>query len=185
MSFLFRPGQQLISVGAPPSHMESFPGFNTDSDNEVQDDDFLPDPRWNYEANMPQEVYEDILYQDAETTRDKEPDIPLPPKTKQLSIDLQSFRFEKLAIPLMATFNKLLHHPGPQFHLLPLQDRLAFISLIISSSILPPLEYFAQLTLIDLTSIYCLLIDSFQAELISFNILTDNAVHLSWMLRAR
>jgi hypothetical protein len=65
-----------------------------------------------------------------------------------------------------------------------LPDRLAFISMIISASILPYLEYFAQFTLAGLTSIYCLLIDSFKDELIAFNI-PDNEVHLSWMLRAR
>ena len=185
MSYLFRPGQQLIPVGNPPAHMDSLPGYNTDSDNEVRDDDCITDPRWNSAANMPQDVVDDILYQDAETTRDIEPEIPLPPETKRISIDLQSLRLEKLAIPLIATCNKLCPHPGPQFNLLPLSDRSAFISMIISASILPPLEYLAQFTLIDLTSMYCLLIDSFHDELISFNINSDNPVHLSWMLRAR
>ena len=75
-------------VGNPRSYMESPPGVNTDSDNETQDDDCIPDSRWNSKANIPQDVVEDILYQDAEMTRDIEPDIPLPPETKGLSIDL-------------------------------------------------------------------------------------------------
>jgi hypothetical protein len=86
---------------------------------------------------------------------------------------------------MIAACNNICLHPGPQFDQLPLSDRSAFLSMIISAPLLPPLEYFAQFTLIDLTSMYCLLIDSFKAELIAFNINADNPVHLSWMLRAR
>jgi len=177
MSFLFCSGQQWIRIRNPPAHTDSLPGYNTDSDNEVRDDDCIPDPRWNSAANMPQDVVDVILYEDAEMTRDQE--------TKRISVNLQSLRLKKLAIPLIAAFNELCPHPGPQFHLIPFSDRSDFLSLIISASILPPLEYFAQFTLSDLTSIYCLLIDSFRAELFSFNILPDNGVHLSLMLRAR
>ena len=93
MSFMFRPGLQLISVDETSSHLERLPGYNTDSDNDGPDKDFISNPHWNYEANMPHEVYEDILYQDAEMTRDQEPSIPLPPETKRISIDFQSLRF--------------------------------------------------------------------------------------------
>jgi len=57
--------------------------------------------------------------------------------------------------------------------------------MITSVLILPPLEYFVQFFLSDLTSIYCTLIDYFKAELIFFNILPENEVHFNWMLRAR
>ena len=90
MSFHYRPGQQLIRIRNPPVHMESLPGYNTDSDNEVHDDDCIPDSRWNFTAHMPQEVVDAILNEDAETTRDQEPEIPLPPETKRISIVFQS-----------------------------------------------------------------------------------------------
>ena len=92
---------------------------------------------------------------------------------------------QKSAILLIAAFNKVCPNRGSQFKLLTLCERLAFVSMITPASILPILEYFAQFSLPDLTSIYCTLIDSFKAELISFNILLDNEVHLNWMLRAR
>ena len=159
------------------------PGYNTDSDNDVSD--FIPDPHWNYSANMPQDEVDGILDEDAEMTRFLEPQIPLPPETKRLSVTLLSCRLKKLAIPMIAACNNICPHPGSQFDQLPLSDRSAFISMIISAPFLPPLEYFAQFTLIDLTSMYCLLLDSFKADLIAFNINVDNPVHLSWMLRAR
>ena len=108
MSFIFRLGQQLISVDESSSYLERLPGYNTDYDNDGPDDDFIPNPHWNYEANMPQEVYEDILYQDAEMTRDQEPAIPLPVETKRISIDFQSLQLKKLAIPPVQIFS-LLH----------------------------------------------------------------------------
>ena len=43
MSFLYRPGQQLIRIRDPPAHLDSLPGYNTDSDNEVRDEDCIPD----------------------------------------------------------------------------------------------------------------------------------------------
>ena len=70
MSFLYRPGQQLIRIRNPPAHIESLPGYNTDSDNEVHDDDCIPDSNRNYTANMPQDDVDAILYEDAEMTRD-------------------------------------------------------------------------------------------------------------------
>ena len=131
---------------------------------------------------MPQDDVDTILYEDAILTRDQDPEIPLPPETKRISIVIQSLRLQKLALPLIAACNKLCPHPGPQFNLLPVTDRTAFISMIISASVLPPLEYLTQFTLIDLTSMYCLLIDTFHAELISFNINPENPTHQSWML---
>ena len=96
MSFLFRPGQQLVPIGNPPSHMDSLPGYNTDSDNEVHDDYCITDSfRWNSSANMLQEVVDAILYEDAETTRNIEPEIYLPPETKRLSFDITTPRLEQ------------------------------------------------------------------------------------------
>ena len=95
MSFLFRPGQQLIQVGHPSDHMDSLPGYNTDSDNEVRDDESIPDPRWNYTANMPQDLVDGILNEAAEMDRDLEPDIHLPPEIKRLSVNFQSLRLKK------------------------------------------------------------------------------------------
>ena len=83
MSFHFRSGHQLIRIRTPPLHIDSLPGYNTDSDNDVNDD-FIPDPYWNYTANMPQDDVDGILDDDAEITRNLEPQIPLPPETKLL-----------------------------------------------------------------------------------------------------
>jgi hypothetical protein len=71
------------------------PGYNTDSDNDVSD--FIPEPRWNYSANMPQDEVESILDEDAEMTRYLKPQIPLPPETKRLSVTLQSRRLKKVS----------------------------------------------------------------------------------------
>jgi hypothetical protein len=38
MSFIYRPGQQLIRIRDPPAHLDSLPGYNSDSDNDVNDD---------------------------------------------------------------------------------------------------------------------------------------------------
>ena len=96
MSFLYHPGQQLIRICNPPAHLDSLPGYNTDSDNEVRDEDCIPDPSWNHTANMPQEDVDAILYEDAILTRDQEPEIPLPPETKRISIVFRSLRLKKL-----------------------------------------------------------------------------------------
>jgi hypothetical protein len=134
---------------------------------------------------MPQDMVDAILDEDAEVTRNLEPANSLPPETKRLSFNITSIRLRNLAIPLIASMENICPHPGPQFHLLSLSDRSDFLSMIISAPLLPTLEYFAQFTLLDFNSMYCLLIDSFSAELISFNINPDNPVYLSWMLRAR
>jgi len=91
---------------------------------------------------------------------------------------------QKIADPLIAAFNKVCSNPRNQFKFLSPPERLAFVSMITSVFILSPLEFLVQFSLSDLTSIYCTLIDSYQVELISFNILPDNEVHLNWMLRA-
>ena len=145
MSFTFRLGQQLGRIQTPPIHQDDFidlPGYNTDSDNDVSD--YLPDPDWNY--YMPQADVESILAEDAHETRFREPQIPLPPETKRLSVTFPIRNLKKLAMPMIAACNTVCPHPGPKFNKLPSSDRSDFLSLIISAPILPPLEYFAQFT---------------------------------------
>ena len=78
---------------------------------------------------MLQDVVEGFLYEDAEMNRDLEPMIPLPLETKRISVNLQSNRLEKLAIPMIAA-NKLYPHLGPQFNHLPLLNRSAFFFMV-------------------------------------------------------
>jgi len=93
MSFLFCPGQQLIRIRTPLLLMDSLPGDNTDSDNEVNDDYCITDSScWNSSANMPQEFVDAILDENAETTRNIEPDTYLPPETKRLTFDITNPR---------------------------------------------------------------------------------------------
>jgi hypothetical protein len=110
--------------------------------------------------------------------RDQSAELRLPKEAIRTFMDLQQFPLQKLAVPLIAAFNKVCPHPGNHFKLITPPDRLAFVSMITSASILPTLEYFVQFSISDLISIYCTLIDTFTAELISFNILPDNNVHL-------
>jgi len=182
MSFIFRPGQPLILDDDPSnfqSEIENYNVYGDVSDNNPPDDDFVPNPRLNYEKNMPKDIYEDLMDQNALIICDQDPGIPLPSETKRISIDLQSVPSQKLAMPLIAAFNKVYPHPRNQFNFLPLPVQLAFVSMITLASILPTLEYFAQISLSDPTSIYCTLIDSFKSELIDFNILPDNKINFS------
>jgi hypothetical protein len=175
MSFLFRPGQKLIRNNTP--HVSTWadrrdsppPGCNSDSDNDVRDDFCYTDsPHWNSAANMPQDMVDAILDEDTEIPR-----FDLPPELQGLSFQITSIRLQKLAIPLIASFNNICPHPGSQFHLLSLANRSDFLSMIISAPILPPMEYFAQFNVLDFNSMYSLLIDSFSAELTSFNTILD------------
>ena len=135
MSFLFRPGQQLIRIRTPPvSRRDSPPpGCNSDSDNGVYDDFCYTDsPHWNSAANMPQDMVDAILDEDTEIPR-----FDLPPEIQGLSFQITSIRLRNLAIPLIASLNNICPHPGPQFHLLSLSDRSDFLSMIISAPLLP------------------------------------------------
>ena len=156
-----------------------------DSGNDLDADAALSDPNWNYAQNMPQSVYADIEELYIQNIQDQAAELRLPNAATRIYMDLQDFPLQKLAVPLITAFHKVCPHPGNQFIFVTPPERLAFVSMITSALILPPLEYFFQFSLSDLTSIYCTNIDSFTAELISFNILPENEVHFNWMFRAR
>jgi len=81
---------------------------------------------------------------------------------------------------LLAEFNRIFPHPGTISRLSP-PSRTEFISNLTSLPILPPLEYFAQYSTDDLSCLYQSLIDSFQRELLKFNLSPRNEVHIEWM----
>ena len=85
---------------------------------------------------------------------------------------------------LISAFNAITSNPGQFIYLLSTQ-RQKFISQLLSKSNLHQVEYFVQFDILDLTSIYCPLVDTFKQELESFRLLPTNEVDIEWMLRAR
>jgi len=160
--FFFRPGKRLVS----DDEVSSRPVFVDDQSYNHDDSDIDLDT----DADLPAHIVVDLEELNKQNIRDQEVELRLPPVAKRLSMDLQQIPLQKLAVPLIAAFNKVCPHTGNQFKFVTPQERLAFASMITSASILPTLEYFLQFSISDLTSIYRTLIDTFTEELISFHI---------------
>jgi hypothetical protein len=175
-SFIFRPGNCLYhddDISSRPSNTFRYP--------DERDLDTKSVPR----SDIPHHLVVDLEELAKLNIRDQSAQLHLPTEASIVSIDLQQFALQKVALPLIAEFNKVCPHPGNHFNFVTQPERLQFVSMITTAPILPTLEYFVQFSVSDLMSIYCTLIDEFTAELLSFNIFPDNDVHLTWMLRAR
>jgi len=144
MSFLFRPGKRLVSDDKFSSRLASvdFQAY-ADSDNDSDVDIFsdeVPNPTWNYEQNMPNAVYDDIAEMNAQNLCDQAAEICLLNEATRIFIDLQSFPLQKIAVPLIAAFDKVCPHPGNKFRFILPSERFAFVSMVTPASIFPPLE---------------------------------------------
>ena len=110
-SFIFRPGNRLSS-----DDEFSFYPISTDNPRypNNHDSDLDQDTKFT-EPDLPQHLVVDLEESAKLNIRDQSAQLRLPKVASTVSMDHQQFPLQKLALPLIAEFNKVCPHPGNQF----------------------------------------------------------------------
>ena len=117
-SFIFRPGKRLSSD-------DKF-FFRPPNDFRYPDDRDLDTKFSSLEdlSDLPQHLVVDLEELAKLNIRDQSAQLRLPPEASIVSMDLQQFPLQKVALPLIAEFNKVCPHPGNHFNFVTPPERL-------------------------------------------------------------
>ena len=103
-SFIFRRRKCLVSddeFSSRPVFVDDQSYTHDDSDHDLDTD-----------ADLPDHIVAELGELNKQNIRDQAAELCLPNVTTRISMDLQQFPLQKLAVPLIAAFDKVCPHPG-------------------------------------------------------------------------